>query len=706
MKQIMAIMVLVLVGFLGDGFAVIPQTINFQGVLTDGGGTVVSDGTYAVTFRLYDVPSGGSHLWEETHGTVTVTKGIFNVMLGSVVNFDLDFDTQYFLGISVEGEAELIPRVYLTSNAYCLGARGVYGDSNVIPSDGFVGIGTLLPNDPLTVQSDDAVGIRFNGYATAWAGIYVNAMQSTGKPQFGYMRGTLKANTYVDTNDYWRLYMNGSDRLTVTPDGYVGIGPTEPLEKLDVAGGIKIGVTSNTNAGTIRFSAGDFEGYDGSIWKSLTGTGGSSLPTGSTGQTLRHNGSDWIGVSNLYNDGSAIGIGTTSPTAPLDIAGGNWDLSATDGDLKIGDATYKLKIGVSTGGLGAGTAGIRMEGGEKKLILGAGTAEVLTILDDGTTEFGSDTQSGRMNLYGNGIAQPVIRAFPMTNGGIFYLYDEDYNVMACLTPDQSVNTGGYFYIRRNETETGFILDGNYSGGDEPSLGIYGSTRSAILNMYNSGNGSVSLPQDAISAYEVLDEPGGASYIEGSSSVDLATDYTMIAAQSIQAPTNGYILVIASCQGQVTHAGGTLSSAEFGISDTYDSFPVNQDVLLQLPSTAGTGVYCFPVTCTGFFAVAEGVHTFYFLGIESSGSYYALDVQFTAIFIPSAYGTVESTLATGTGSPDGDREMVITEADVVSQRAASEAANLARMERELSEIRAEVEAMKAESERQIREAAGD
>jgi hypothetical protein len=53
----------------------------------------------------------------------------------------------------------------------------------------------------------------------------------------------------------------------------VGIGTTNPRQKLDVAGAVKIGNTSDALSGTIRWNGAnaDFEGYNGTAWKSLTG---------------------------------------------------------------------------------------------------------------------------------------------------------------------------------------------------------------------------------------------------------------------------------------------------------------------------------------------------------------------------------------------------------------------------------------------------
>jgi len=97
--------------------AQVPTTISYQGVLTDASGTVVPDGSYKLTFKLYDVETGGTALWSETQ-SVLVSKGIFSVALGSVTPIGLAFDKPYWLGVTVGTGTELTPRIALTGSAY------------------------------------------------------------------------------------------------------------------------------------------------------------------------------------------------------------------------------------------------------------------------------------------------------------------------------------------------------------------------------------------------------------------------------------------------------------------------------------------------------------------------------------------------------------------------------------------------------------
>jgi len=56
----------------------------------------------------------------------------------------------------------------------------------------------------------------------------------------------------------------------------VGIGINTPVEKLEIAGALKIGTTTGEHTGTIRWNPdrNDFEGYNGVAWVSLTGSQG------------------------------------------------------------------------------------------------------------------------------------------------------------------------------------------------------------------------------------------------------------------------------------------------------------------------------------------------------------------------------------------------------------------------------------------------
>ena len=60
----------------------VPTMINYQGRLTNSGGTPVPDGTYSVVFTIYDAASSGTSKWTETH-SITTSSGLFSVRLGS-----------------------------------------------------------------------------------------------------------------------------------------------------------------------------------------------------------------------------------------------------------------------------------------------------------------------------------------------------------------------------------------------------------------------------------------------------------------------------------------------------------------------------------------------------------------------------------------------------------------------------------------------
>lgn len=112
--------------FLPPAQAAIPKLLTYQGILKDSAGNFLT-GTYSMTFKIYDASTGGNNLWTETQSTVSVSSGRFTVQLGSVTALNLGFSADYWLGIKVGTDAEMSPRVRLTSSGYSLMAEDVTG---------------------------------------------------------------------------------------------------------------------------------------------------------------------------------------------------------------------------------------------------------------------------------------------------------------------------------------------------------------------------------------------------------------------------------------------------------------------------------------------------------------------------------------------------------------------------------------------------
>lgn len=83
----------------------------------------------------------------------------------------------------------------------------------------------------------------------------------------------------------------------------------------------------------------------------------------------------------IQQDSGWVGVGTTNPQSTLHIlsSGNRWNLSANEGDFKIGNDQVRLKMSISTTGAGTGHARIRAHGGNDTLLLGSGTDDVLSV---------------------------------------------------------------------------------------------------------------------------------------------------------------------------------------------------------------------------------------------------------------------------------------------------------------------------------------
>jgi hypothetical protein len=171
------------------------------------------------------------------------------------------------------------------------------------PLGGNVGIGTTSPNALLSLYSASTALLNFRNSTNA-SSTYGFGIEATGN----------NSELWNYANGYMRFGTNNNERIRITSDGNVGIGTTSPSQKLDVVG---------------RFNA---SGVD---YHSLVVSEGSAqlrLERTSTSTGLMYIGADNVGFKIFdsafatrltLTSGGNLGIGTTSPSARLDVYNGN-----------------------------------------------------------------------------------------------------------------------------------------------------------------------------------------------------------------------------------------------------------------------------------------------------------------------------------------------------------------------------------------------
>lgn len=94
----------------------VPPAINFQGKLLDANGAP-RNGSFSMTFAIWDAASGGSQLWTETQGAVAVSNGVFAVQLGgsTPVPASLFAAGERYLQVQIGGETASARQRLVTS---------------------------------------------------------------------------------------------------------------------------------------------------------------------------------------------------------------------------------------------------------------------------------------------------------------------------------------------------------------------------------------------------------------------------------------------------------------------------------------------------------------------------------------------------------------------------------------------------------------
>jgi len=344
-----------LLGFYGnligqtEAAAGINKQISYQGKLLDGDGVAVDDGDYNIKFTIYDHPTSGTPncLWTVS-GTcatpttigINVKNGYFSILLGdtgsghNAISIDFTSDT-YYLGITIDSDAEMTPRKRIGSAGYSFNADTV---------DGFHAT-SFLRTDAVSTSTYQTVFASIpDGLGVHQGSLYINPSSASGNyTMFGIaVGGTEQFRVDAEGDLYTTGSLNSSSTLQVdglvTAYGSVDIGDTTS-DTLTITARIDSDFVPSTNN---TYDIGAFD----NAWKDVYASG--TLYASSTN------------VSNSKTAGYQINGGTvlnTLFTANLIIgedAGANLNSGSTSNTF-IGYRAGYTATNTNTGSFGLGS---------------------------------------------------------------------------------------------------------------------------------------------------------------------------------------------------------------------------------------------------------------------------------------------------------------------------------------------------------------
>lgn len=139
-----------------------PQTISYQGRLTNAAGVPVSDGTHTVVIKLWDdaiSTAPGDLIWTSGSLNVTTKDGVFTALLDVISDF-LVSNPEVWVGVQVPPDVEMTPRRRLVSAPYAVDA--IHADFAEATSDIFLNSTGDVLSGALTVSDGVHSGMKIS----------------------------------------------------------------------------------------------------------------------------------------------------------------------------------------------------------------------------------------------------------------------------------------------------------------------------------------------------------------------------------------------------------------------------------------------------------------------------------------------------------------------------------------------------------------
>jgi hypothetical protein len=227
------------------------------------------------------------------------------------------------------------------------------------------------------------------------------------------------------------------------------------------------------------------------------------------------------------------------------------------------------------------------------------------------------------------------------NGGGIELYDEGgFFRTAYMLPSGST-TGGQVRVQ-GPSGAAWMQGEHPLHGYEAALGVFG-TSDFYVWAGETGDDSVQMPDDAVSAAEIVNETGVAAVVQTSALALPYTGATTVASAQITAPTDGFVFATGFATVRLNHTNGSITVCYCSISLTTNAGYPDGLVETKLSSLLPSDTYYFPVSVSRVIPVSAGPTDVY-LVCADGGGIGDIEVRrrhLQLLFVPTAYGTVSN-----------------------------------------------------------------